>query len=70
MPSQQLAPGELPYILTGYAQFFFNFSMVLVVLYVIVQFLWTVKHDVDEKVTEYSSGKLACKSAYFHSLNL
>jgi hypothetical protein len=56
MPTQNLAPGEIPYILSGYAQFFFNFSVALVVLYIIVQFLWTVKRDVDEKVTEYTSG--------------
>ncbi|CCM01438.1 uncharacterized protein FIBRA_03490 [Fibroporia radiculosa] len=47
-------PSDLPYVLLGYLQFFFNLSLVLVFLYVLVQFILTVQRDVEQKISEYS----------------
>ncbi|KAF7319824.1 Nuclear membrane protein [Mycena kentingensis (nom. inval.)] len=47
-------PSDTPYILLGYLQFFFNLSLVLLFLYLVVQFIWTVQRDVQERISEYS----------------
>jgi hypothetical protein len=40
-----------------YLQFFFNLSLVLVFLYLLLQFILTVQRDVEQKIAEYSLGK-------------
>ncbi|KZT24672.1 hypothetical protein NEOLEDRAFT_1163117 [Neolentinus lepideus HHB14362 ss-1] len=45
---------ELPYILIGYTQFVFNSALVLIFLYLLVQFILTVQRDVEERISEYS----------------
>ncbi|KAJ7226104.1 Di-sulfide bridge nucleocytoplasmic transport domain-containing protein [Mycena pura] len=47
-------PSHVPYVLLGYLQFFFNLSLVLLFLYLVVQFIWTVQRDVQERISEYS----------------
>nr|GAT50353.1 nuclear membrane protein [Mycena chlorophos] len=47
-------PSDMPYILLGYLQFFFNLSLVILFLYLVVQFIWTVQRDVQERISEYS----------------
>ena len=37
-------------------QFFFNLSLVLVFLYLLVQFILTVQRDVEHRIAEYSMG--------------
>lgn len=44
--------------LCSYLQFFFNLSLVLILLYLAVQFILTVKADINRKVEEVSFGKL------------
>ncbi|KAJ3997886.1 Di-sulfide bridge nucleocytoplasmic transport domain-containing protein [Lentinula boryana] len=43
-----------PYILLGYLQFFFNLSLILVFLYLLLQFILTVQRDVEHRISEYS----------------
>lgn len=45
---------DTPYILIGYTQFIFNTSLVLIFLYLLVQFILTVQRDVEERISEYS----------------
>jgi hypothetical protein len=45
----------LPYIISGYLQLFFNCFLVALVLYMTVQFLKTVRRDVELKVEEYQN---------------
>ena len=40
-----------------YLQFMFNLSLILVFLYLLVQFIFTVQRDVEERIGEYSMGK-------------
>lgn len=40
----------------SYLQFFFNLSLVLVFLYLLVQFILTVQRDVEHRISEYSMG--------------
>ncbi|KAJ7071590.1 Di-sulfide bridge nucleocytoplasmic transport domain-containing protein [Mycena amicta] len=47
-------PSDMPYILLGYLQFFFNLSLVILFLYLVIQFIWTVQRDVQERISEYS----------------
>ncbi|KAJ7451144.1 Di-sulfide bridge nucleocytoplasmic transport domain-containing protein [Mycena latifolia] len=54
MPSPPAPQSDLPYILLGYLQFFFNLSLILLFLYLVVQFIWTVQRDVEERISEYS----------------
>ncbi|KAL1658870.1 Di-sulfide bridge nucleocytoplasmic transport domain-containing protein [Schizophyllum commune] len=54
MPSPEAPKSETPYILLGYLQFFFNLSLVLVFLYLLVQFILTVQRDVEQQISEYS----------------
>lgn len=41
----------------SYLQFFFNLSLVLLFLYLVVQFVLTVQRDVEQRISEYSMGK-------------
>ncbi|KAJ6573926.1 Di-sulfide bridge nucleocytoplasmic transport domain-containing protein [Mycena vulgaris] len=54
MPSPPAPQSDVPYILLGYLQFFFNLSLILLFLYLVVQFIWTVQRDVEERISEYS----------------
>ena len=45
----------LPYVISGYLQLFFNCFLVALVLYMTVQFLKTVRRDVELKVEEYQN---------------
>ncbi|KAJ7139497.1 Di-sulfide bridge nucleocytoplasmic transport domain-containing protein [Mycena epipterygia] len=54
MPSPPAPQSDLPYILLGYLQFFFNLSLILLFLYLVVQFILTVQRDVEERISEYS----------------
>ncbi|KAL0945560.1 hypothetical protein HGRIS_014721 [Hohenbuehelia grisea] len=45
---------DLPYVLSGYLQFFFNLSLILLFLYLVVQFILTVQRDVAERISEHS----------------
>ncbi|KAJ4485472.1 Di-sulfide bridge nucleocytoplasmic transport domain-containing protein [Lentinula aciculospora] len=51
-PSSSLS--DRPYILLGYLQFFFNLSLILVFLYLLLQFILTVQRDVEHRISEYS----------------
>lgn len=42
--------------LDSYLQFFFNLSLILLFLYLVVQFILTVQRDVEERISEYSMG--------------
>ncbi|OBZ79282.1 Nucleus export protein BRL1 [Grifola frondosa] len=54
MPGPAQPQSDLPYILLGYLQFFFNTSLILVFLYLLVQFILTVQRDVEQRISEYS----------------
>ncbi|KAG6333965.1 hypothetical protein ID866_5116 [Astraeus odoratus] len=54
MPSAPASPSDTPYVLLGYLQFFFNLSLVLLFLYLLVQFILTVQRDVEHRISEYS----------------
>ncbi|KAG8220218.1 putative nuclear membrane protein [Butyriboletus roseoflavus] len=54
MPSAPSAHSDTPYVLLGYLQFFFNLALVLVFLYLLVQFILTVQRDVEHRISEYS----------------
>ncbi|RDB29324.1 Nucleus export protein BRL1 [Hypsizygus marmoreus] len=54
MPAPPLPQSDLPYILLGYLQFLFNLSLILLFLYVVVQFILTVQRDVEQRISEYS----------------
>jgi hypothetical protein len=47
---------DMPYILLGYLQFFFNLSLILVFLYLLLQFIVTVQRDLEHRISEYSMG--------------
>ncbi len=40
-----------------YLQFFFNSALVVLFLYLLVQFILTVQRDVEQRISEYSMGK-------------
>jgi hypothetical protein len=40
-----------------YLQFFFNLSLILVFLYLLIQFILTVQRDVEQRISEYSLGQ-------------
>lgn len=50
---------ELPLIASYYLQFFFNLSLLLLLLYALFCFYLTIRRDVDQKVEEYSEAILA-----------
>ncbi|KAJ7771949.1 Di-sulfide bridge nucleocytoplasmic transport domain-containing protein [Mycena maculata] len=54
MPSPAAPQSDMPYILLGYLQFFFNLSLILLFLYLVVQFILTVQRDVADRISEYS----------------
>ncbi|KAJ7480064.1 Di-sulfide bridge nucleocytoplasmic transport domain-containing protein [Mycena galericulata] len=54
MPAPAAPQSDLPYILLGYLQFFFNLSLILLFLYLVVQFILTVQRDVADRISEYS----------------
>ncbi|KAI0935666.1 hypothetical protein AcV5_004021 [Taiwanofungus camphoratus] len=54
MPGPAPPQSDLPYILLGYLQFFFNLSLILVFLYLLMQLILTVQRDVEQRVSEYS----------------
>ncbi|KAF8168350.1 Di-sulfide bridge nucleocytoplasmic transport domain-containing protein [Crassisporium funariophilum] len=54
MPAPAPPQSDLPYVLLGYLQFFFNSTLVLIFLYLIVQFIITVQRDVEHRISEYS----------------
>lgn len=54
LPSAPAPQSDTPYILLGYLQFFFNLSLVLVFLYLVLQFILTVQRDVEQRISEYS----------------
>lgn len=45
--------------INSYLQFFFNLSLILIFLYLLVQFIITVQRDVGYRISEYSQGKFA-----------
>lgn len=68
-PTQnELAHADVPQVLVGYVQFFFNLAVVLVVVYLAVAFIITVQRDVEQRVSEYSLGLIAeiqqCREAW------
>ncbi|KAI0726012.1 Di-sulfide bridge nucleocytoplasmic transport domain-containing protein [Fomitopsis betulina] len=54
MPGSAPQQSDLPYVLLGYLQFFFNLSLILVFLYLLLQFILTVQRDVEHRISEYS----------------
>ncbi|KAG6831628.1 hypothetical protein H0H92_008705 [Tricholoma furcatifolium] len=54
MPAAPPPQSDLPYILLGYLQFGFNLSLILLFLYLVVQFIITVQRDVEQRISEYS----------------
>ncbi|KAF8446432.1 Di-sulfide bridge nucleocytoplasmic transport domain-containing protein [Boletus edulis BED1] len=54
MPSAPAPQSNTPYVLLGYLQFFFNLALVLVFLYLLIQFILTVQRDVEHRISEYS----------------
>ncbi|TFK19900.1 nuclear membrane protein [Coprinopsis marcescibilis] len=45
---------EMPYVLLGYTQFFFNLSLILVFLYILIQSILTIQKDVEKRISEYT----------------
>ncbi|KAI0089858.1 Di-sulfide bridge nucleocytoplasmic transport domain-containing protein [Irpex rosettiformis] len=54
LPGPAAPQSDTPYVLLGYLQFFFNSSLVLLFLYLLVQFILTVQRDVEHRISEYS----------------
>ncbi|KAG2069838.1 hypothetical protein BDR04DRAFT_1054882 [Suillus decipiens] len=54
MPANPAPRVDTPQVLLGYLQFFFNLSLVLVFLYLLVHFIFTVQRDVEHRISEYS----------------
>ncbi|PPQ66767.1 hypothetical protein CVT26_009753 [Gymnopilus dilepis] len=54
MPAHPAPQSDTPYVLLGYLQFFFNLSLILIFLYLFVQFIITVQRDVALRISEYS----------------
>ncbi|CDO74815.1 hypothetical protein BN946_scf185001.g63 [Trametes cinnabarina] len=63
---------DLPYRLLGYVQVVFNASLVLIFLYLVLQFILTVQHDVEHRVSEYSMDIVQeiAQCALLHKTNL
>ncbi|KAI8983228.1 Di-sulfide bridge nucleocytoplasmic transport domain-containing protein [Trametes punicea] len=63
---------DLPYRLLGYVQVVFNGSLVLIFLYLVLQFILTVQHDVEHRVAEYSMDIVQeiAQCALLHKTNL
>ena len=71
LPAPLASQPDTPYILLGYVlllsslillissrylQFCFNLSLILLFLYLAVQFILTVQRDVEQRISEYSMG--------------
>lgn len=54
LPATSSHRSDLPYVLLGYLQFGFNLSLILLFLYLVVQFIVTVQGDVEHRISEYS----------------
>lgn len=54
LPGPAPPQSDLPYIMLGYLQLFFNLSLILLFLYLLVQFILTVQRDVEQRISEYS----------------
>ncbi|KAF9014919.1 Di-sulfide bridge nucleocytoplasmic transport domain-containing protein [Cyathus striatus] len=54
LPAPAPLPSDTPYVLLGYLQFFFNLSLILLFLYLVMQFILTVQRDVEHRIAEYS----------------
>ncbi|KAI0369931.1 hypothetical protein BV20DRAFT_945153 [Pilatotrama ljubarskyi] len=63
---------DLPYRLLGYVQVVFNASLVFIAIYLAVQFILTVQHDVEHRVAEYSMDIVQeiAQCALLHRTNL
>lgn len=46
----------ISHCIPSYLQFFFNLSLVLLFLYLVLQFIFTVQRDVEQRISEYSMG--------------
>ncbi|GJJ08881.1 hypothetical protein Clacol_003101 [Clathrus columnatus] len=68
VPTPQLSHSEIPYLLLGYLQFFFNLSLVLGLLYLTYGFFRNVQKDVEHKMMEHKIDILqeisACNKLY------
>ena len=53
--------------LSRYLQFMFNLSLILLFLYLLVQFIFTIQKDVEERVSEYSQGRPDIQ--FFHRMS-
>lgn len=62
---------ELPLIASRYLQFFFNLSLLLLLLYALFCFYLTIRRDVDQKIEEYSDAIAAemnaCARSYIEN---
>ncbi|KAK7688147.1 hypothetical protein QCA50_008517 [Cerrena zonata] len=54
LPGPAPVQSDMPYVLLGYLQFFFNLSLILLFLYLLVLFILTVQRDVEHRISEYS----------------
>ncbi|KAG1889207.1 Di-sulfide bridge nucleocytoplasmic transport domain-containing protein [Suillus subluteus] len=72
MPANPVPRADTPQVLLGYLQFFFNLSLVMVFLYLLVQFILTVQRDVGHRISEYSMEIVQeigmCATQYRHNL--
>ncbi|KAF9652057.1 hypothetical protein BDM02DRAFT_3109836 [Thelephora ganbajun] len=53
-PSALTVKPDLPYTLSGYLQVFFNTSLCVVFLWLLLQFILTVQRDVQQRILEHS----------------
>jgi len=54
VPSTPTTKADLPYTLSGYLQVFFNTSLCMVFLWLLLQFILTVQRDVQQRILEHS----------------
>ncbi|KAF8624815.1 hypothetical protein AX15_005702 [Amanita polypyramis BW_CC] len=54
LPGPSILQPDMPYVLLGYLQFFFNLSLILLFLYLVMQFILTVQRDVEQRISGYS----------------
>lgn len=48
-----------------YLQVFFNLCLILLFLYLVLQFIFTVQRDVEQRISEYSMGSLLLEPLLF-----
>lgn len=72
MPGPAQPKNDTPYVLLGYVQVIFNLSLILLFLYLLVQFIFTVQKDVEHRIGEYSADILqeitTCAQLYVTNL--